>query len=39
MLMFRLDYGNREMYMLSVNSSKRYPEAYEAFEAELKDDL
>jgi len=35
--LFRLGYGSREMNMLSVNSSRRYPEAYEAFENELRD--
>jgi len=35
--LFRLGYGSREMNMLRVNSSRRYPEAYEAFEDELRD--
>jgi hypothetical protein len=35
MIMFRLGYGSREMAMVRVNSSRRYPEAYEAFEREL----
>src|SRR5829696_4903747 len=30
-------YGSREMAMLRVNSSKRYPEGYEAIERELED--
>src|SRR5215204_7292351 len=30
MILFRLGYGSREMNMLRVNSSGRYPEAYEA---------
>ncbi len=37
MILFKLGYGSREMAMLKVNSSKRYPEAYEAFERELED--
>jgi len=37
MIMFRLGYGSREMAMLKVNSSRRYPEAHEAFESELED--
>ncbi len=37
MILFRLGYGSREMAMLRVNSSRRYPEAYEAFEGELED--
>ena len=37
MIRFRLGYGSREMNMLRVNSSRRYPEAYEAFERELVD--
>src|SRR5215211_8882653 len=37
MILFRLGYGSREMNMLRVNSSRRYPEAYEAFERELVD--
>jgi len=37
MILFRLGYGSREMNMLRVNSSGRYPEAYEAFERELVD--
>ena len=37
MILFKLGYGSREMAMLRVNSGKRYPEAYEAFERELED--
>src|SRR5215211_2122723 len=37
MILFKLGYGSREMNMLRVNSSGRYPEAYEAFERELVD--
>ena len=37
MILFKLGYGSGEMNMLRVNSSRRYPEAYEAFERELKD--
>ncbi len=37
MILFKLGYGSREMAMLKVNSSRRYPEAYEAFEEELED--
>lgn len=37
MILFRLGYGSREMAMLRVNSSRRYPEAYAAFEEELVD--
>ena len=37
MILFKLGYGSREMNMLRVNSSRRYPEAYEAFERELED--
>jgi hypothetical protein len=37
MILFRLGYGGREMSMLKVNSEKRFPEAYKAFEKELKD--
>ena len=37
MILFRLGYGSREMNMLRVNSSRRYPKAYEAFEIELED--
>ncbi len=37
MILFKLGYGSREMAMKRVNSSKRYPEAYEAFEEELED--
>ena len=37
MILFKLGYGSREMNMLRVNSGKRYPEAYEAFEKELED--
>ena len=36
MILFKLGYGSREMNMLKVNSSKRYPEAYDAFERELE---
>jgi hypothetical protein len=35
MVVFELGYGGREMSMLKVNSSKRHPEAREAFEREL----
>ena len=31
MLMSRLGYGRQEMNMLGINSSRGYPEAYEAF--------
>jgi hypothetical protein len=37
MILFKLGYGSREMAMLRVNSKKRCPEAYEAFEKELED--
>jgi len=37
MILFKLGYGSREMAMLRVNSKRRYPEAYEAFEGELED--
>ncbi|MBD0328300.1 MAG: hypothetical protein ICV68_17915 [Pyrinomonadaceae bacterium] len=37
MILFKLGYGSREMAMLRVNSKRRYPEAYEAFEKELED--
>ena len=37
MIMSKLGYGTREMNMLRVNSSRRYPEAYRAFEEELED--
>ncbi len=37
MILFRLGYGSREMAMKKVNSSRRYPEAFEAFERELED--
>ncbi len=37
MILFKLGYGSREMAMALVNSSKRYPEAYEAFGRELED--
>ena len=37
MILFKLGYGSREMNMLRVNSGKRYPEPYEAFEKELED--
>jgi hypothetical protein len=36
MILFKLGYGSREMNMLRVNSGRRYPEAYEAFEKELE---
>jgi hypothetical protein len=35
MILFKLGYGSREMAMLRVNSQKRYPEAFIAFEREL----
>lgn len=34
MILFGLGYGSREMAMLRVNSSRRYPEAFESFEGE-----
>ncbi len=37
MILFKLGFGSREMAMLKVNSGKRYPEAYAAFEEELED--
>ncbi len=37
MILFKLGYGSREMSMLKVNSKRRYPEAFEAFEGELED--
>ncbi len=37
MILFKLGYGSREMAMKKVNSKRRYPEAYEAFEEELED--
>jgi len=37
MILFKLGYGSREMAMVRVNSSRRYPEAYEAFKEELED--
>jgi hypothetical protein len=37
MILFRLGYGSREMNMLRINSKKRYPAAYGAFEEELED--
>jgi hypothetical protein len=37
MMLFMLGYGSREMAMLRVNSKRRYPVAYEAFERELRD--
>src|SRR5215212_3898594 len=37
MILFKLGYGSREMNMVKVNSSRRYPEAHEAFERELVD--
>ncbi len=36
MILFKLGYGSREMAMLKVNSSRRFPEAREAFERELR---
>src|SRR5829696_2411028 len=36
MILSRLGYGSREMNMVRVNSSRRYPEACEAFERELE---
>jgi hypothetical protein len=36
MILFKLGYGSREMAMLRVNSSRRYPEAFESFEGELE---
>ena len=36
MILLKLGYGSREMAMLRVNSSRRYPEAYEALEGELE---
>src|SRR5215213_1832496 len=36
MILFKLGYGSKEMNMLRVNSSRRYPEAFEAFEKELE---
>ncbi len=37
MILFKLGCGSREMAMKRVNSSRRYPEAYEAFKEELED--
>jgi hypothetical protein len=37
MILFKLGYGSREMAMKRVNSSRRFPEAYEAFERELEE--
>ena len=37
MILFKLGYGSREMAMKRVNSSRRYPEAHEAFKGEMKD--
>jgi hypothetical protein len=37
MILSKLGYGSREMAMLEVNSRRRYPEAYDAFEGELED--
>jgi hypothetical protein len=37
MILFGLGYGSREMAMKRVNSSGRYPEAYETFKDELED--
>ena len=39
MILFRLGYGSQEMNMVRVNSKRRYPEAHQAFERELKDFL
>jgi hypothetical protein len=36
MILFKVGYGSREMAMLRVNSSRRYPEAFESFEGELE---
>ena len=36
MILFGLGYGSREMAMKRVNSSRRYPEAFESFEGELE---
>ncbi len=36
MILFKLGYGSREMATLRVNSKRRYPEAYEAYEGELE---
>jgi hypothetical protein len=36
MILFGVGYGSREMAMLRVNSSRRYPEAFESFEGELE---
>ena len=36
MILSKLGYGSREMAMLRVNSSRRYPEAFESFEGELE---
>lgn len=35
-ILFKLGYGSREMAMKKVNSSRRYPEAFETFERELE---
>jgi hypothetical protein len=37
MILAKLGYGGREMAMERVNSGKRYPESYGAFQRELKD--
>lgn len=37
MILFKLGYGGQTMAMLRVNSKRRYPEAYEAFDRELED--
>jgi hypothetical protein len=37
MILFKLGYGSREMNILRVNSSRRYPDAWDAFERELED--
>lgn len=36
MILSRLGYGSREMSMALTNSTRRYPEAHEAFEGELE---
>lgn len=36
MILFKLGYGSQGMAMLKVNSKRRYPEAFEAFEGELR---
>ncbi len=37
MILFKVGYGSREIAMLRVNSKRRYPEAYEAFERKVED--